>query len=109
MAPLGVPLHPTQAYEAILLAILFVGLWLGRERLATLGDGVVASAYLLGLAVVRFGLFFLRDEPGVAFGLKTAQLLGIGIATLAVVLFVAARRQARFVSIPPIQLEASRP
>ena len=109
MAPLGVPLQPTQAYEAILLAILFVGLWLSRERLASFGDGVVAGAYLLGLAVIRFGLFFLRDEPSVLFGLKTAQLLGLGIAGVAVVLFLVARRQARSVSIHSIQLEASRP
>ena len=109
MAPLDVPLHPTQAYEAILLAILFVGLWLGRRRLASLGDGVVASAYLFGLAVIRFGLFFLRDEPSVAFGLRTAQLLGLGIAGLAVALFLVARYQARPSSTPSIKLEVSRP
>ena len=109
MAPLGVPLHPTQLYEAILLAILFVGLWLGRERLGRAGGGVVAAAYLFGLAAIRFGLFFLRDESSVAFGLKTAQVLGLGIAALAVVLLIVARRNARSVSIPSIQLEVSRP
>ncbi|NJD29937.1 MAG: prolipoprotein diacylglyceryl transferase [Chloroflexi bacterium] len=107
MAPQGIPLHPTQAYEAILLGFLFVGLWVGRRRLGRLGDGSVAAAYLLGLAVVRFGLFFLRDEPAVLFGLKTAQLLGLGIAVLAIGLFVAARR-ARDSSIS-LSLEASRP
>ena len=106
MAPLGVPLHPTQAYEAILLGALFVGLWLGRERLSRLGDGAVAGAYLFGLAVIRFGLFYLRDEPAVLFGLKTAQLIGLGIAVLAIVMFIAARR-ARSATIP-FQLEASR-
>jgi len=109
MAPQGIPLHPTQAYEAILLAILFVGLWLGRERLGRVGDGVAAAAYLFGLAAIRFGLFFLRDEPSVAFGLKTAQLLGLGIAALAIVVFIVARRQARPVSTPSIHLEVSRP
>ncbi len=108
MAPLGVPLHPTQAYEAILLLALFAGLWVGREALGRFGDGVVAAAYLLGLAAIRFGLFFLRDEPSVAFGLKTAQLLGLGIAGLAVVLFLVARRQARPISTRSIQLEVSR-
>ena len=107
MAPLGVPLHPTQAYEAILLGMLFVGLWVGRERLSQLGDGTVAGVYLLGLAVIRFGLFYLRDEPAVLFGLKTAQLIGLGIAALAIVLFIAAR-QARGPS-TPLQLEATRP
>ncbi len=95
MAPQGVPLHPTQAYEAILLGVLFAALWLGRQRLTQLGDGVLAATYLFGLAVIRFGLFFLRDEPTVLFGLKTAQLIGLGIAALAVVLFVAARQARR--------------
>lgn len=107
MAPQGIPLHPTQAYEAILLGLLFVGLWLGRERLGRLGDGAVAAAYLFGLAVIRFGLFFLRDEPAVFLGLKTAQLIGLGIAVLAIAMFVAARR-ARHPSMS-LTLEASRP
>lgn len=107
MAPQGVPLHPTQAYEAILLAVLFLGLWLGRERLGRIGNGAVAAAYLFGLATIRFGLFNLRDEAAVLLGLKTAQLIGLAIAVLAVVLLVAAR-QARAAS-TPFTLEASRP
>lgn len=107
MAPQGVPLHPTQAYEAVLLGLLFVGLWLGRDRLRRVGDGAIAAAYLFGLAVIRFGLFFLRDEPAVFLGLKTAQLIGLGIAVLAIGLFLAARR-ARNPSML-LSLEASRP
>jgi len=107
MAPQNVPLHPTQAYEAILLAALFVGLWLSRERLGRLGDGAVAGAYLLGLAAIRFGLFYLRDEPSVLFGLKTAQLIGLGVAALAIGLFIAAR-QSRGAS-TTFNLEVSRP
>ncbi|MBI2778118.1 MAG: prolipoprotein diacylglyceryl transferase [Chloroflexi bacterium] len=109
VAPLGIGLHPTQAYEAILLGALFVGLWLGRARLAPLGDGTVAGAYLLGLAAVRFGLFFLRDEPSVLLGLKTAQLIGLAVAGLAIVLFVSARRTARPLQIHRPQLEVSQP
>lgn len=106
MAPLGVPLHPTQAYEAILLGLLFAGLWLGRRQFAALGDGALAAAYLLGLAVIRFGLFFLRDEPAVLFGLKTAQVIGIGIGVLALVLFAVARRARSTAT--QFALEASR-
>ena len=109
MAPLGIPLHPTQAYEAILLAALFVGLWLLRGRLARIGDGALASTYLLGLATIRFGLFYLRDEPSVLFGLKTAQLIGLGIAALAIAMFVSARRATRSHPFPYAQLEASSP
>jgi len=93
-------------FEAILLAALFVGLWLGHERLSRVGDGTVAAAYLLGLAAIRFGLFYMRDEPAVLFGLKTAQLIGLGIAVVAVVLFIAAR-QARSTPGPSIAMEAS--
>ena len=109
MAPLGIPLHPTQAYEAILLALLFAALWLARGRLAHIGDGAVAGGYLLGLAAIRFGLFYLRDEPSVLLGLKTAQLLGLGIALLAVWLFIHARRQARPTSRTYPHLEVTRP
>lgn len=108
MAPQGIPLHPTQAYEAVLLGLLFVGLWIGRERLGRIGDGALAAAYLLGLAAIRFGLFFLRDEPGVLFGLKTAQLIGLAIAALAVVLFIVARQERRPTT-TRLSLEASRP
>jgi phosphatidylglycerol:prolipoprotein diacylglycerol transferase len=92
MAPLGVPLHPTQAYEAILLGGLSGVLWLVRERLAAIGPGAMAGAYLFGLAAIRFGLFFLRDEPSVLFGLKTAQLIGIGVSAMALLLVVLAWR-----------------
>jgi len=107
MAPLNVPLQPTQAFEAIALAILFAALWLGRKRFERHGDGTIAATYLLGLAAIRFGLFFLRDEPTVLLGLKTAQLIGLGIAALAVALFFAARRTRR--STRQLALEVSRP
>jgi phosphatidylglycerol:prolipoprotein diacylglycerol transferase len=80
MAPLGVPLQPTQAYEAIALGLLFAALWLGRQRLAGLGSGALAGTYLVGVAGIRFVLFFLRDEQAVFYGLKTAQVIGLGLA-----------------------------
>ncbi|MFP5343936.1 MAG: prolipoprotein diacylglyceryl transferase [Candidatus Limnocylindria bacterium] len=109
MAPQGIPLHPTQAYEAILIALLFAAIWLARTRLQQLGDGVTASAYLLGLAAIRFGLFFLRDEAPVFMGLKTAQWLGVGIAVAAVAMYIVARARARSIDIPSIQPEGSIP
>jgi phosphatidylglycerol:prolipoprotein diacylglycerol transferase len=109
MAPQGVPLHPTQLYEALALGILFVALWRARPRLEGFGIGALAGAYLLGLSAIRFGLFFLRDEPAVFLGLKTAQWLGLGIAVLAIALLLAARRQGRGVPAEFAQLEASRP
>jgi len=109
MAPQNVPLHPTQLYEAAALLLLFAGLWLARRQLSAFGPWTMTGAYLLGLSVVRFGLFFLRDEQTVLLGLKTAQLVGIGIALLAVVLLTAVRRRARLISTTYRQLEASQP
>jgi len=107
MAPQGIPLHPTQAYEAILLALLFATIWMSRARLTGLGNGVTASAYLLGLSVIRFGLFFLRDEAPVFMGLKTAQWLSVGIAVAAVAIFIVARARARSIDVLSIRPEGS--
>ncbi len=84
MAPQGVPLQPTQLYEAIGLAMLAIVLWGSRGRLERLGPGATAAVYLLGNAAIRFGLFFLRDDVIVLAGLKVAQVIAIGIAVFAV-------------------------
>lgn len=107
MAPQNVPLHPTQLYEAAALLLLFAALWLARGRLSP-RPWTMTGAYLLGLSVVRFGLFFLRDEPSVLFGLKAAQLIGILIAVLATVLFVNIRRNDRL-ALPPLAMDRSQP
>lgn len=80
MAPLGVPLHPTQLYEAAALAVLAVVLFGLRPRFERLGPGALAAAYLIGLAAIRFVLFFNRDEVAVAGDLKVAQVIGLGVA-----------------------------
>ena len=94
MAQLGVPLHPTQAYEAIALAALFVVLWAARRRL-TPTPGALAALYLGGLAVTRFLLFFLRDEAPALLGLKTAQWIGVGIFFAAAWILFTSVRLAR--------------
>jgi phosphatidylglycerol:prolipoprotein diacylglycerol transferase len=95
MAPLGVALHPTQLYESLGLIIVFALLWRWREPLERYGTGALAGLYLIGLASLRFALFFLRDESPVLLGLKTAQWIGLGIGVIGVVLLaVAVRRSA---------------
>ena len=107
MAPLNTPLHPTQAYEAIALLGLFLALWAVRRRTPFMAPGALAAAYLGGLAAIRFLLFFLRDEPSVLLGLKTAQLIGIAIGIAAVGLAVIARRRACPVIAPSAHLEVT--
>ncbi len=107
MAPLGVPLHPTQAYEAIALAALFVLLWALRRHLSSL-PGAVAAIYLAGLATARFVLFFLRDEPPVLLGLKTAQWIGLGIFAAAAILLIVTLRESHRLGTHPSKLEVAR-
>ena len=82
MAQLGVPLHPTQAYEAIALAALFVVLWSVRRRLTPI-PGRWRRCTSVASPVTRFLLFFLRDEAPALLGLKTAQWIGVGILVAA--------------------------
>ena len=102
MAPQGVPLQPTQLYEAIGLAFLALALWGSRGRLERLGPGATAAVYLLGNAAIRFGLFFLRDDVIILAGLKVAQVIAIGIAAFAVgwLAALALRRRSAVLSTP---------
>jgi phosphatidylglycerol:prolipoprotein diacylglycerol transferase len=85
MAPIGVPLHPTQLYEAAALALLAGMLMVLRRPLARVGAGAIAAAYLVGLAAIRFVLFFYRDDVVVLGGLKVAQVIGLAVAVVGVV------------------------
>jgi phosphatidylglycerol:prolipoprotein diacylglycerol transferase len=86
--PLGVPIYPTQLYEAAFNLTNYVFLaWLFRRRLAA---GSVLGAYLVGYGVARFIIEFFRGDAdrGFVFGglLSTSQAIaavmvpvGIGI------------------------------
>jgi phosphatidylglycerol:prolipoprotein diacylglycerol transferase len=55
-----VPLHPTMLYELALNLVLFGILWAVRKRPA--GDGFIFCLYLIGYAVIRFGVSFFRAD-----------------------------------------------
>jgi phosphatidylglycerol:prolipoprotein diacylglycerol transferase len=93
-APLGVPLHPVQAYESIFCLALFVFLvWLSRRKRF---DGEILLAYSVLYAVGRFLLEYLRGDADRGFVLNglfsTSQFIAVLIFILAVVLFPARRR-----------------
>jgi phosphatidylglycerol:prolipoprotein diacylglycerol transferase len=59
--PIGVRVHPTPIYEAILLAGIAAVLWRLRHR--RWPAGVLFATYLVLDGLERFGLEFLRREP----------------------------------------------
>src|SRR4051812_29218708 len=82
--PLGVPLHPTQLYEAgAELVILLVLLW--TERKGRPFAGRTFWLYMLLYAVSRFIIEFFRgDERGTVGMFSTSQFISILLAPLAV-------------------------
>lgn len=84
----GIPVHPTQIYEALLNGLLCVGLlWLYRRKKF---DGQIFAAYLIGYALLRaFVESFRGDYPKYYLGghVTPAQLLSIGILVAGFLLF----------------------
>src|SRR5215471_432985 len=91
--PLGVPLHPTQLYEAgAELAILGALLWL--ERKGRPFPGRTFWGYMLLYAVSRFVIEFYRGDPRGAIGtFSTSQFVSLILAPLAVVMLVLLSRR----------------
>jgi len=103
-----VPSHPSQVYEAILIAVAIVGLAIAsRIEVVARRDG--AALYVaLGLwAVARFVVAFTWRDPPVIGPLRMEQLQLVLIGVVAVVGFIE-RRRARVVvaTVTPIDVEA---
>jgi phosphatidylglycerol:prolipoprotein diacylglycerol transferase len=87
--PLGVPLHPTQLYEAgaetLILAALFA-----LERRGRPFPGRTFWTYVLLYGVSRFAIEFYRgDNRGVVFNvLSTSQFVSLIVVPLAIVMLV---------------------
>lgn len=84
--PLGVPLHPTQLYEAAFNLANYVFLaWLFRRRPA---NGVVISAYLIAYGIARFIIEIFRGDADRGFvlggALSTSQAIAIVMVALGI-------------------------
>jgi phosphatidylglycerol:prolipoprotein diacylglycerol transferase len=91
--PLGVPLHPTQIYEAGAELLIMCGLLL-LERRGRPFAGRTFWTYILLYGVSRFVIEFYRgDDRGMLFGtLSTSQSVSLVLVPLAIVmLFVLSR------------------
>lgn len=81
--PLDIDLHPTQLYEAALLAIAFLALY--RLIHQPHQPGSIFGLYLLLASGERFLVEFFREHQQANFGggpLSNAQLISIGLAAL---------------------------
>lgn len=95
LARLGVPLHPTQLYEAAADLSLFALLYFGvapRRR----APGRVFGWYLVLYPALRFVVEMFRDDPRGALGpLSTSQAVGIPLFAAGLWILLARRRAAR--------------
>ena len=95
--PLGVPLYPTQLFEAAFNLANYAFLaWLFRRRLPA---GSVLGAYLVAYGVARFVIEFFRGDPdrGFVLGgmLSTSQAIAAFMVPVGIGILVWARHQKR--------------
>jgi phosphatidylglycerol:prolipoprotein diacylglycerol transferase len=92
--PIGVPLHPTQLYEAG-AELLILGLLLTTERRGRTFEGRTFWLYMFLYAISRYIIELFRgDERGSVFGFSTSQFISIILAPLAVVMLVYLARRS---------------
>jgi len=78
---LGVPLHPTQLYEALAEFVIFGMLW--QRSGWKLGPGAQIGFYLVTYSLVRFGVEFVRSHAQELVGeLSLTQWMSLGFVAL---------------------------
>jgi phosphatidylglycerol:prolipoprotein diacylglycerol transferase len=91
--PLGVPLHPTQLYEAG-AELLILGVLLLTEKKGRAFEGRTFWAYMLMYGISRFIIEIFRgDERGMIAGLSTSQFISVVLVPLSLAMLVWLSRQ----------------
>ena len=80
VAPLNVPMHPTQIYHLLWSLIVFAVVWRLRGKLKP--EGCLAFFCFCLFAAGDFGIRFLRTDVPVLWGLRQAQVLDIAILVI---------------------------
>jgi phosphatidylglycerol:prolipoprotein diacylglycerol transferase len=99
----GVPRHPAQVYDGLVVLALFGLMWVLRARLA---DGWRAWLFVVGYAAARVVLGALRLDPPFVFGLQVEQLIALGCLLVAFV--SGARRLIRRAAVQATRVEHAR-
>ena len=91
--PLGVPLHPTQLYEAG-AELLILGVLLAWERRGHGFPGRTFWTYMLLYAASRFVIEFYRGDPrGMVGSFSTSQFVSLLLAPIAILMLVVLGRR----------------
>jgi len=101
-APLGIPLHPTQIYEAGVESVICVVLYQLAKRQHK--DGSIIALYLILSGVARFLIEFLRshDEANPLGGsLTLEQWISVAVCAAGLALLFSKQPQARLVPSRP--------
>ncbi len=94
LAPLNVPLHPTQIYEALAGFAIAGLMYVTRDRFRTPGMRFWTMLILYGIA--RSSLEILRDDPrGFVGPFSESQLVSFALILYAAASIVIARRRAQ--------------
>ena len=83
LPPVTVPVHPTQIYEALALAVIATLLF--RWRAAGVRDTQVLGRYLVLAGLVRFGIEFIRVNERLVGPLTLAHMIALGLVLAGVV------------------------
>lgn len=79
--PLGIPLHPSQIYEAVAEFAIFALLW--RRAARDLRPGAQIGFYLVVYSLVRFFVEFVRSHAQeLVWGLSLTQWMSLGFVAL---------------------------
>ena len=91
--PLGIPLHPTQLYESLTVAL--IAFFLYRQSLVPHTPGRILALYLLLSSTTRFALEFFRHHeqsfPVPAFPITWTQWIALALAAAGAALLAALR------------------
>lgn len=92
LAPLNVPLHPTQLYSSALLFILFCFLYTKKDIFYKY-KGALLSFYLAGVGLERFIVDFLRSDRGfLYYHLSLQQWISLGIVLSSYIVFLGIKK-----------------
>lgn len=95
-AACSLPVLPTQLFEAAALFVLFAALFVNFRRAVSASTTIASSNlsyYLMGYALIRFGMEYLRGDPRAAVGpFSISQTISIGMFVLGLALLVGRKR-----------------